>query len=101
MKKKDTGIIFNLLYWLMVFSRNKVWGTIVTVFTLLSLLSIFITSLPFHWYYVLFVVVYFIALVAITSFALIYYDSDKLYNLYSPEYKEKLKTAIRESKEDE
>lgn len=101
MKRQDTTIAFEFFYWLMVISRHRVWGAIVTVFTLLALLSIFIPSLPFHWYYVLYVIVYFIALVATTSFALIYYDSDKLYDLYSEEYKQKLKAAIRDVKEDE
>lgn len=100
MKKDDTTIVFKLLYWGMVFTRHTIWGNIVTIFTLLSLLSIFIPSLPFHWYYVLYVIVYFIIIVAVTAFGLIYYDSNKLYNLYSDEYKEKLKTAIRNSKED-
>ena len=95
MAHKDDTIVFKFFYWLMVISRHRVWGAIVTVFALLSLLSIFIPSLPFHWYYVLYVIVYFIALVITTSFALIYYDSDKLYDLYSEEYKDKLKAAIR------
>lgn len=48
----------NILYWHLWLYFNRYHRLIINIFIILSLLSSIVTSLPFHWYYAIYMILY-------------------------------------------
>lgn len=64
--------------------ESKIFLYTKSAFFWLSFFSIFITALPFKWWYMLLVLLYHFCYIWIAAYFVVKYDSEILYNRYDP-----------------
>lgn len=97
---KSNSIMFNFVYYFTKLNRNTIFKVTMSIFFILSLLSIVIPQLPFLPVYSLYVILYNVILTIFYAVTLVHYDSDVLFDLYGKELGSKLKDAVRKMGEE-
>ena len=97
---KNNTVTFNFVYYFTKLNRTTLFKVTMSIFFILSLLSIVIPQLPFLPVYSLYVILYNVILTIFYAVTLVHYDSDVLFDLYGKELGSKLKDAVRKMGEE-
>ena len=81
----------DLIYWYIALFVNKYTIYTIRIFLLLSFLSIFITSLPFHWTYILYYIGYLFFQAIVVTYMLTKTESKRVIDLVGARFYNKVR----------